>query len=185
MKNIDEAKILKAMRHKKPAALEAVIDRYTPFVSTVVFNIIGEYMDLMDVEEVTAETFLALWNSAERVQEGKIKPYLAAIARNKAKNKLRDEYRPALSIEDDYIELAGADVEEKLTQAEKRDIIHAALDSMPPQDREIFIRYYFHCQTAARISKEMGINPSTVQSRLHRGRDKLKKILIEGGYDEA
>lgn len=44
------------------------------------------------MEEVVADTFIALWNTAERInyeEYSSIKAYIAVIARNKAKDWLR------------------------------------------------------------------------------------------------
>ena len=55
---------------------------------------------------------------------------------------------------------------------------------MSHPDREIFLRHYYYCQTVSQISGEMGINVSTVKTKLRRGREKLRKQLCEGGvYD--
>ena len=48
---------------------------------------------------------------------------------------------------------------------------------MRPKDREIFLRYYYYLQTTDQIAETMGIPPSTVRSRLSRGRKTLKETL--------
>jgi RNA polymerase sigma-70 factor (ECF subfamily) len=52
---------------------------------------------------------------------------------------------------------------------------------MEQPDRDIFVRYYYYCQTTADIAREMALSPAVVRQRLHRGRDKLRQTLIEGG----
>ena len=54
--------------------------------------------------------------------------------------------------------------------------------TLPHPDREIFLRHYYYCQPLTIISQEMNINISTIKTKLHRGRKKLKEIIIEGGY---
>lgn len=53
---------------------------------------------------------------------------------------------------------------------------------MPQPEREIFFRCYSYCQPVAQIAQQMALNPSTVKTRLHRGRQTLKETLTKGGY---
>lgn len=178
---INEEKLLRSLQRKKPKALEAVIVQYTPLVSTIVSNIIGPYMTAMDIEDVTSDVFFALWNHAGDIAPGKLKAYLSSIARNKAKNKLR-EYRPLLSVEEDCLDLPDDGFEKGILRRETSAMLRSAVQSLGHPDSEIFVRYYYYYQTTSQIAAAMQLNPSTVQTRLHRGRKKLKQILLEGGY---
>ena len=57
-----------------------------------------------------------------------------------------------------------------------------ACADVPQPGREIFFRYYYYCQPVAQIAQEMALNPASVRTRLHRGRQKLKETLTKGGY---
>ena len=52
---------------------------------------------------------------------------------------------------------------------------------MRPQDRDIFLRYYYYMQTTQQISQLLNIPHSTVRTRLVRGRKTLKKLLTKEG----
>lgn len=179
---MEEAKVLRRLRRGDQSALMEIIDTYTPYVGTIVYHIIGTRMDAADVEEVTADVFFALWNQADRVRPGHLKGYLSRIARNRAVNKLR-ELRVDLSLEENELgEPAGNGTPEtEVIGREERKAVRRALDSMREPEREIFLRHYYYCQTVCTISVEMGLNPSTVKSKLVRGRKKLKQSLMEGG----
>ena len=71
---------------------------------------------------------------------------------------------------------------EALEQTERAELVRALLDQLSPQDRAIFLRHYYYGQTAAEIGGALAMNPSTVKVRLHRGREKLKELLLERGY---
>ena len=84
---------LTALRELKRGSQEALawfIQKYGAYVSTIVTNIIQASMSPADVEEVTADVFFALWEQADQLKLSSVKSYLAGIARNKAKNKLRE-----------------------------------------------------------------------------------------------
>ncbi len=52
---------------------------------------------------------------------------------------------------------------------------------MGQPDREIFLRHYYYAQTVQEISRETGLNESTVKTKLRRGRMRLKTILLRWG----
>lgn len=58
----------------------------------------------------------------------------------------------------------------------------AAVDALPSQDREIFLRHYYYAQTVQEIADLMGLDGATVKTKLRRGRMKLKQILTREGY---
>lgn len=178
---MDDDKLLRYLKNGKTKGLEVMIQRYTPFVSTIVYNIIGEKMTMMDVEEVTADVFLSVWEHADVIVPEKLKAYLAAVARNKAKSKLR-ECRMSVSLDEDCIEIPDDSFALGILKAEDAAEISKAIDKLGMPHREIFLRYYYYYQTTGQIAEDMNLNKSTVQTYLCRGREKLKQILLEGGF---
>ena len=59
MKAVDEGKILKRLKAGDEAALGWFIERYTGYVSSIVYSLIGQALGQGDIEEVTADVFLA------------------------------------------------------------------------------------------------------------------------------
>ena len=171
-----EAAALLRLQRGKEDALAFFIDKYTAYVCTVIRCIIGVSMTESDVEEVASDVFLELWKQAGRVTRSTVRPWLGGVARNKAKQKLR-ECGLTLPLEEDLIAIDGADLFERLEQAERERIVRAAVFAMEPTDRALFLRYYFHGQPIAAISAETGMPESTVKSRLRRGRMKLRSAL--------
>jgi RNA polymerase sigma-70 factor (ECF subfamily) len=173
---MDDETAIALITHGKERGLEYIIDRYGGYVGTVVHNIIGQYLSPVDVEEVASDVFFSLWQNSGSVRPGKLKPYLAAIARNAAKNKLRS-LKIELSIEGDNITLpcesgfAGAD-EDEIAAAARRTVFE-----MAEPDRELFLRHYYYMQTIPVIAEETEMNENTVKARLRRGREKLKAEL--------
>jgi RNA polymerase sigma-70 factor (ECF subfamily) len=174
---------LRAIRRGDEEALALIIDRYGAYVGTVIHNIIGGSMAREDVEETTSDVFIALWRNAEQPQDAKLRQWLGAVARNKAKNKLR-ELGEELPLEEDYIPGALVDPEDSATEREERRIVRCAVLGMKPTDREIFLRHYYGLQPVAQVAESMRLNISTVKLRLLRGREKLRKTLEEGGFLE-
>lgn len=173
--------MLKKIRDRDPAGLEALMDRYTPYVSAIVWNILRFSMQPEDAEEVVSDVFLAAWNQAEDLQLGKIKAWLAGVARNTARKKLRN-IGQELPLEEDILELPEqAGLESALEKTEERFLVNWAVNDLPEQDREVFLRHYYYAQTVREISKEMTLNESTIKTKLRRGRTKLKETLTRWG----
>lgn len=173
-----EEKAIKKIREQDPEGLRALMDRYIPYVSAVVWNILRYAMAAEDAEEVVSDVFLAAWDQGEDLQVGKVKAWLGAVARNKAKNKLR-QLGKELPLEEDLLELAdGVTPQDRLEQQEEAALVRQAVDALPPKDREIFLRHYYYAQSVEEIAQKLKMPASTVKSRLRRGRMRLKDHLM-------
>ena len=171
-----EATALSRLQQGREDALAWFIDKYTAYVCTVIRYIIGSSMTEADVEEAASDVFLALWEQADRVSLSTVRPWLGGVARNKARQKLR-ERGLTLSLDEDVLVVDGADLEEDLAREERDLLVRSAVLAMEPTDRAIFLRYYYHCQPVNLIARELKLPVSTVKSRLHRGREKLRAKL--------
>ena len=173
--------ILQKIYAGDPAGLEALMERYIPYVSAVVWAVLRNSMPVEDGEEVVSDVFLAAWNQPEALRPGSVKAWLGAVARHKAKNKLRRMNR-TLPLEEDALDIPGPDDPPgDLERAEERRLVRQAVDALPSQDREIFLRHYYYAQTVQEIAGRMALNESTVKTRLRRGRIKLKELLTREG----
>lgn len=171
-----EATALKELKQGSEAALEWFIQTYTPYVTTIIHNVIGPCMDTSDVEEVAADVFYKLWENAQSVHAPK--GFLGTVARNLAKNKCRQMGRD-LPLEEQILVVEELTPETRVEKQELNRAVRLAVLGMPYPDREIFLRFYYYCQTMEAISAEMGLNLSTVKTKLRRGRDRLRSALIQ------
>ena len=173
-----EANALRELQRGSQQALEWMIDTYNPYVSTIVYNIIGQQMTQADVEETVSDVFLALWNNSHKIRPGMTRAYLGSIARNQAKKKLRKSGL-TLELEENILILETSSPQQELEHREQRQIVQQAVMAMGHPDREIFLRHYYYGQTIPVICKQMHMTPSSIKSRLARGREKLKASLMK------
>ena len=166
----------KAIKNGSQEGLVWMIDHYSAYVAAIVHRIIGSQMTRQDVEEVTSDVFLALWNQADQVRTGNIKGYLGRMARNMALNKFR-EAGFALPLEEDRISDDGSTPESDLLRKEAAQIVAREVGRMKEPEREILLRYYYYFEPVEEIAREMGLNPSTVKTKLFRARKTLKTVL--------
>ena len=178
---MDEHKALKELKRKNEKALVWFIDRYSAYVSTIIYNIIGSSLSGADIEDISSDVFFTLWRNADKIAPGKVKAYLGGITRNKAKERTR-KAGMELPLEDDLLLISSENPEHDFQEREQARFIQETVLSMRNPEREIFIRHYYYCQPVSAIAEEMNINLSTVKTKLRRGREKLKELLLKGGY---
>lgn len=163
-------------------ALGQIIEIYSRFAATVIYNTAKGSLAKEDIEEVVADVFVTLWNNAEKVQDGKLKGYICSIAKTRTLNKLKGLNNKTVLNIDDYDPEDDFSIE---FEAEKQDMhreLREIITELTHPDKDILIRHYYYDQTVAVISQEMKINLETVKSKLRRTRDKIKAKLIERSY---
>lgn len=173
---MDEKQALKELRYGSHEALVWIMNKYGGYVSTIVWNMLGSAMSIPDAEEVVSDVFFALWNNASAIRADAIKSYLAGIARNKAKMKLRQAGHTQI-LEHNIMDLKSSDPEDSYEQKELCLLVKRAIDALKEPDREILLRYFYCYQTMGTISEEMGINLSTVKTKIRRGKDSIRSHL--------
>lgn len=63
-----EEQLVKALGRGDLSALEALMDRFTPYVSSVIARILRNRP--ADTEELTADVFLAAWDNRDKLRPG-------------------------------------------------------------------------------------------------------------------
>ncbi len=145
--------------------------------------------DLAD--DVTQDTFIRAYNALDsfRNPDGHgFRSWLMTIAANRARDVLRSQARrPADSLD------ALTDAEESSWQPEdpsetpteftERDAlglqIEAAIGQLPPDQRLVIILSDVHNYSYEEIAEITGVAVGTVKSRIHRGRARLRTIILE------
>lgn len=171
----EEEKLLMRLKNGKRNAIDEAIAVYTPYLSTVLYNMLGNRLPKEDIEEILSDVFVTLWRNADTIdlEKGTLRAYLAAVARNFALKKLNKQ-RDYTSL--DEIELPDeAPIPEENTA---ESVVWDAVMSLGEPDNEIFVRYYVFGEKIREIAKATGVNPSTVKTKLSRGKLKLKEILL-------
>ena len=168
----------KAIKNGSQEGLVWMIDHYSAYVASIVHRIIGNQMSRQDVEEVTSDVFLALWNQADRLRTDNIKAYLGRMARNMALNKFR-EAGFAFPLEENRVSLDETTPEEGLLKKEAARIVSQEVRKMKEPEREILLRFYYYFEPIDQIAREMNLNPATVKTKLFRARKALKTILSQ------
>ena len=180
----NEDRLLLMLKRRKRGALEKTIDLYTPYVSVVVYNTAGAALMKEDIEEIVSDVFIALWKNAETLDfnKGNLRAYLAATARNMAKNRIRT-VKEIEELNENIVSLSDEPAESAEEQ-EQRELLLSLIKELGEPDSEIFLRYYWYDEKISYISAVTGVKASTVKTKLKRGREKLKKMLCKRRYGD-
>ena len=170
---VDESKLLMQLQKRHKNSINQAIEVYTPYLSTVLYNMVGNGLPKEDIEEIVSDVFVVLWKNAEYIDlsKGTLRSYIAATARNLALKRLNKKK--------DYTNLDDIEIpiEDDFTDDNKKSIWDAVMRLGEP-DNEIFVRFYKYDEKLKDISKATGLNISTIKTKLSRGKRKLKRILL-------
>lgn len=179
---MNEIDLITAIQRGDPRALEYIIDKYSGYVMAVVEHTLGKQATQEDKEELVADTFVSLWKNADALEaNSRLKAWLAVVARNAAINKAQS-LRPEETLSDDFVISDPSSASAPVELKEQAYAVRAAIGELKEEDQELFMRHYFYYQSIPDIAAETGINPSTIKSRLFRGRQVLRAILVQKGY---
>ena len=113
-----------------------------------------------------------------------IRNYLARNRGIDCYNALRR--RETVTLDDGLAETLGELAEFDRATTEAADLVGALVAAMTPPDRDIFLRKYYLLQSGKEIAAALGMSVESVNTRLSRGRDRLRRELTaKGVYSHA
>ena len=102
--------------------------------------------------------------------------WLYRIARDRAYGRLRQVKRVELSLDEAALAHETNDREDEFSK-EDATRIHAALDELPAEQREVLVLRFLEEMSYDEIARIVGCQLGTVRSRIHYGKQALKRIL--------
>ena len=156
--------------------LDRIVDDYTPYLKKVIQNLVNNNLSEEDKEEIVVDTFFILWKRyMENYYINSLSSYMAGIARNLAKRKLKNNR--VLNIEpfENLVEYSKLDA--YFEEIEEVNLIYEKLDNLKEIDVKIINSFYYQNKSIKDIAKELKISEPNVKVRLHRIRKKVKKEL--------
>ena len=172
----EEAKLLQASMDGDTTAFEQIVKKYQSLVCAITFSGTGR-LDIS--EELAQETFLSAWKNLRQLKElGGFRPWLCTIARNLLNNYYRR--KKTVSLESaDFSEIAdeSSNPSETLITQEEHAMLEQTLMQMQAEYREPLVMYYRQGQSVRDVAVGLGLNESTVRTRLHRARQMLREEI--------
>ena len=172
-----EISLLRAFREGKREAFTELYLRYRQRVYAYCLRMLG---NAQEAEDLFQEVFIRVWQRAYQFTEEKsISGWIFTIAHNLCLNRIRD--RKEHDSIDNYISLSSSNPEMGEDWAAR---IQAALEQVPPENREPFVLFEYQGLSYQEISEVMKLTIAAVKSRIYRAREELRKILEPYYRDE-
>jgi RNA polymerase sigma-70 factor (ECF subfamily) len=126
-------------------------------------------------QEVVAETFAVAWRRLDVVPDPAI-AWLLGVARKVLANERRSRSRAdALTLR--LVRGSGAAAEDAAEVVDARLSVQAALDGLPPADREVLELLAWEGLSAAQAADVLGCSRAAIAVRLHRARRRFHRLL--------
>lgn len=154
------------------AAFAELVERYQPRLRYYLRKMLG---DLQGAEDALQDTWLDVFRAVPHLRDaGAWRAWLFRLARDRASRQLRKRRLPLQPLaEIDPIERA----EEAPFTAEDAQRVHAALDELAAEHREVLVLRYVEAMSYDEIAQVVGCQVGTVRSRLHYAKHALRGVL--------
>ncbi len=148
-----------------------IVDKYADMIFRIAYQNLN---NKQDAEDIMQEVFLSLLKTDTQFEDfNHIKAWLIKVTVNKC-----------IDVKKSFFRQKTVPLEEEIAfYNQKEQDLLAELNKLPDDYRNIIYLYYYESYTIAEIAKILGKKQNTVNSKLQRGRKKLKIILQKGGYN--
>lgn len=159
----DDAALVARLRAGDEQAMADLYERYSSIVYGVALRVLR---DTTAAEDVLQEVFLQLWRNPQafNADRGRLAPWLAVIARNRAIDALRK--RPP---EEDIDELpisTGVDLEDAAARRLAAEKVRGVLAALPREQSNCLEMAFFEGMTHTEIAAKTGEPLGTVKTRI-------------------
>ena len=155
-----------------------LVNQYQNLIFSICLKLTGAYFVS---EDITQDTFLTAFEQWENFDGNAEKAWLCRIAGNKCIDwKRKAERRSIATDENDMPEQATTVWNEPLAEVLNKEIMHELeenCDKLSNPYREVARSHFLKGQNAKEIATQTGVGLKTVQTRIYRAREMLKKTM--------
>ena len=183
---MNDSQIVALYFDRDQRAIEETAARYGNYCYAIAYNIL---QNREDAEEAVSDTYLGAWDAIPPHKPAVLSTFLGKIARRTAlkrwernRTQKRGGGETALALE----ELSGiipdrSTPERAMEDAALTCVLNGFLESLPKQERTVFVCRYWYLDSVADIATRYGFSQSKVKSMLARTRMKLRHTLNKEG----
>ena len=180
-----ETRLAKLARKGDQRAFAEIVDLYKDKLYHLGYRMTG---NRQEAEDVVQETFLRVYRNLDRYDEShKFSTWIYRIATNLCIDRLRKR-RSVYSLDaessdheglDGYSMLPGDDrtPESELVLSETQQMVREAMETLPPKYKSVMVLRYLQDLSLQEISDVLNMPVTTVKTRVHRGREFMRKKL--------
>jgi len=152
--------------------LSGLYRKYAPDVFRFALYLSG---DRSEAEDITAETFVRVWTSPERVEMATVKGYLFTIARNLFLQERRKRWRRA-DLPERELSDGEASPHERAERRSELQAVLAGIERLPEVDRAALLMRAVEGMPYAEIARALDISLAAAKVKVHRARLTLAGI---------
>ena len=176
---LSDAELVERCRAGDTAAWAQLVERYSRYVYAIIVQAFR--LRDHDAEDVFQDVFAKAHEKLGALRDGgAVRPWLAQLTRNTCIDSLRAQSRDQTT----YEELERPEEDETLQRLDDALAVHAALDRLSGDCREVLDRFFTRDESYRTIGAALGIPPGTIASRISRCLDKLR-AEFEGRKPDA
>ena len=90
---MSEEEIVNGINHGDILCYETLIEAYSSYLARVIIKVASGKLQTAEIEELSADIFIKVWQKKLDIEDGKLKSYLGAMARNHTLNYLKSKGR--------------------------------------------------------------------------------------------
>jgi RNA polymerase sigma-70 factor (ECF subfamily) len=166
------------------SAFDDLYRRYASAAYGLAYRITGQQLLAQDVVH---DAYMALWRAPEAYDpaRGPFRTFFLALVHHRAVDTVRREERlrkrqeRASNLEPVYGEDVAEDVTDQAFMGQRRKEVREALETLPPEQRQVLEMAYFGGKTQVQIAQEIGIPVGTVKTRTLAAMKKMRRALHE------
>jgi RNA polymerase sigma-70 factor (ECF subfamily) len=169
-----DAALVARLRAGDETAMADLYDRYSAIVYGVALRVLA---DTTAAEDVLQEVFLQLWRNPRKfdADRGRLAPWLAVIARNRAIDILRK--RPHEEDIDEVPISTGVNLEDSARLRETVERVRNAMGQLPQEQRKALEMAFFEGMTHTEIARKTGDPLGTVKTRIRSALMAVRKAV--------
>ena len=178
---MNDEKVMSAIRARNEAAIHDVITRYSKLLWSVSSAVLHRTGSAQDVEECVADTFIYLWEHPDKYdpQRGRLKTWLAIVARTQAANRCRELARRSTVPLDETALIDSLGLAEAVLREEARQTLLTAVDALGEPDRDILLRRSYRGPKPREIALALNMSVKQVDNRLYQTKQRLRQALSD------
>ena len=162
------------------AAFAELVERYQPRLRYYLRKVL---LDGPAAEDALQDVWLSVFRAVPRLADaGAFRAWVYRIARDRAAREFRTRRPPHRPLGE--AEPAGEPADDDRFTAEDAARVHAALDELSPDHREVLVLRFVEGMTYDEAARVVGCHVGTVRSRLHYAKAALRGVLERGNVHD-
>lgn len=183
---INDCNFIEELKNKNPDALDYVIDIYGGLIKGITTKVLYSLGNDDVIEECMSDILMAVWTNISKFHEekGSFKSWIGAVSKFKAIDYYRRHKNQYSSELIDESLTNGISAEDEFIREFEGSGLIKIIEELDEPDRTIFTMKFLLGEKSEKISKVVNLSVSSINTRISRRREKIRKRYyrnIRGG----